>query len=1073
MAGWIGTAMHTLAARHRQWRRARNLRAGTRTQRRGAPAARWFGVAGVVAALGGAVLIGTHARYLGAAVPEPGPGPGLASSVDALQAAIPGAAFVVPSGPAVKLATHGDAAIVVAAGMHADAPVHIDLCSQMLDGSRPRLLPVRIGYQFADVARLVAASQSSGRALTLRNVALAGPASQPMPQVQVSGLAAPDFGAVDGTPLQVAWSGAGLQARWASDAGPGAFRRDAWLIWKDAALRLHRRSSGACPGAGELVIQLYRKGDADAGRALVTAFPAHGPALSAWLQPGSYTVPQAPRASLEDQALFQDLDAHGLVRLGKEGLIELAPRDLAAWQAAPDGARAGQLQGWDAVARDPATLKLFKRLYRMADGDYVREQVRIFNNERRLLAWRMRPAQATLAWQASIAAAPLATRAELPLAAARLFAEVPHGWAPWTRVAAWPETEAHAAAHLGMDLAHSAQGGERIELMLIGRVLTVAGARLAGPPRDACSGRACPSAGAVQLVVLEALPGARRIELDAAPLEMAALAGAGEDRYRHLRVAGGRLAWRALAANSGVARASAPAGVNLVDRNGALLWSGGAPSAEAVKAGLGPLLGLRAEHANSVAGMLARIPAPGGAPHNARLSLDLALQQISQDALDCIGMRRGRWDGARCSGGQAAPAGRQAGIVITDTDNGDVLAAAGAGSGQVDAANWNEVRDFDKANPAASPLRLPALQHDGGAHRSPGSTFKIISALGLELAAQHDPQVEALLAGMPLAAINRLAQRKGFAFQTDAASYPVGTRLAHITNYKDQHLDRRARDGRLGLSEALTYSLNTWFAWSGELSDRSLFGRADGGAPDLQALEAGALDEVRPIAAMAHRLGFEQELRLDGGLLPADYSWARWDALQPSAAHIDAIHTRHELRQMAIGLRMQVTPLQMALVAGAVGQGRVVAPRMLLALDGRQARQPSTDKLGVRLDRIREGLKGVVDAGTAAGAFRGAGMAALRRGLSGKTGTAPSIVTGADGVRRELATVWFTGWLEPGSIAGQKHRLAVAAFVSHSEASGGEHAAPIVAAVLSSMHFEPTTPGTDRNSNNTGVRPQF
>jgi cell division protein FtsI/penicillin-binding protein 2 len=78
-------------------------------------------------------------------------------------------------------------------------------------------------------------------------------------------------------------------------------------------------------------------------------------------------------------------------------------------------------------------------------------------------------------------------------------------------------------------------------------------------------------------------------------------------------------------------------------------------------------------------------------------------------------------------------------------------------------------------------------------------------------------------------------------------------------------------------------------------------------------------------------------------------------------------------------------------------------------------------------------------------------MDAVRKGLFGKTGTSPSIVTGADGVRRELATVWFTGYLEPGSLPGQRHRLAVAAFISHSKASGGEHAAPVVASVLESM----------------------
>jgi beta-lactamase class D len=67
----------------------------------------------------------------------------------------------------------------------------------------------------------------------------------------------------------------------------------------------------------------------------------------------------------------------------------------------------------------------------------------------------------------------------------------------------------------------------------------------------------------------------------------------------------------------------------------------------------------------------------------------------------------------------------------------------------------------------------------------------------------------------------------------------------------------------------------------------------------------------------------------------------------------------------------------------------------------------------------------------------------VRPGLYGKTGTAPS---GDD-----TATVWFTGWLEAGSLPGQTHRLAMAAFVSHSDATGGEHAAPVIAAILSTL----------------------
>jgi cell division protein FtsI/penicillin-binding protein 2 len=140
---------------------------------------------------------------------------------------------------------------------------------------------------------------------------------------------------------------------------------------------------------------------------------------------------------------------------------------------------------------------------------------------------------------------------------------------------------------------------------------------------------------------------------------------------------------------------------------------------------------------------------------------------------------------------------------------------------------------------------------------------------------------------------------------------------------------------------------------------------------------------------------------------------------------------------------MQVTPLQMALAAAAVGQGKVVAPRMLLALGQASSSVPQMKPVGVRLDRIRAGMKGVVDVGTGAGAFSGAALAGLRPGLYGKTGTAPS---GDDS-----ATVWFTGWLEPGSLPGQTHRLAMAAFISHSDATGGEHAAPVVAAVLATL----------------------
>ena len=1106
MPGLIRNVIDAACARRTARRRARNLGAHFESP----PPLRSIAVAGVVVVIAGAMLIASHARSLalavtGAAPAGPHLGPHLALQ---FQAALPaGAVFSVPDQAAITLAElDGGGALLVAAGVERAPPVKIDLCRQM---QGRRLLPVRIGYGFDDVAKWVARSTAAPR-----NMVLNGPQTRAMPRVWIGDDVAGDVAfageaAFAAAPLQLRWYSRDPAVRWIGDGAGGkveqgahgqvALWRDGWLVWRPgAALHFQRRASAGCPQAGELVVQLVQLeqlvhsmpggGAASAPifdhpnqplqyKAQVTVYPASGEPVSAWLGAGRYQVPAGVRAGaptdagrgLEDEALFLELRRRGMLRLGAGGLAELAPRDLPAWRATSAPGRASQLAGWDQVTLDAGAITLLKRLYRMADGAYVRQQVRVFNGEQRLLAWRTpQPQQGQQSWQgqqqqwqASVGAAAASTSAAMPAAAARLFAAVGQGWAPWTRIDAWPAAAAGAAAptHLELALAQPARGGETVQLMLIGRVHAVQGARLVRA-QDACSGRACAFGGAAQVLTFDMLPGARSVSFDASALDMSVLAMPGERQYRHLHVAQGRLEWQPLAL-----AAPAPAtgikeimgggivsNVTLEDRNGVPLWGAGAPTQAAIDAGLAPLLGIRADHANSVAGMLARLPSPAGAPHAARLTLDLALQALSQRVLDCIGMRRGAWDGKACSGGQTPPSGRHAGIVIVDLESGDVLAAAGAGGAAINAANWNEVRNFDRLDPARSPLRLPAFQHDGGANSSPGSTFKVISALGLEQAALGNARIDALLAGMPLAAINRMAREQGFAFRTDASSYPAATSLAHITNYKEQHLEQRTDAGRLGLAQALTYSLNTWFAWSGELSDSTLFGRADGGAPDLQALEPDVLDSVRPIVGMAHRLGFGRPLRLDGGLLPLDYHWAAWDALQASASTIDPIHSRHEVRQMSIGLRMQVTPLQMALAAGAIGQGRVVAPRLLLSLDARPAAVAATAPVGVRLDRIRAGMKGVIDVGTATGAFRGARYDALRRGLSGKTGTAPTAArfTSSGAGTGGLATVWFTGWLEPGSLPGQAHRLALAAFVSHSDSTGGEHAAPIVAALLAS-----------------------
>jgi hypothetical protein len=1014
----------------RQWRRARNVRKGQgargpRVPRQALALAALF----MLAAGAGALLIVIHARMLGAAA---GQAPLAASlTAESLQGALPGAAFTVPAAPGLQLAVVDGGALAIVGGMQAAPPLRLDLCSQMQAGAQPRLVPLRIGYHFDDVARWVAHKEASGALVTLRNVALAAPATTGMPQVQVSGSAVPGFDGPDGLGLQLRWDIEAGSARWLGDAsqgkvseGPGgsaSFLRDGWLAWGTSALRVQRRRSAACE-AGELLLQLYRPGAATP-RSLVTAYPAHGKPLAAWLAAGQYQVPQAPRSSLEDQALFEQLQARSLVRLAAGGQVELAPRDLAAWQKA-DAASRAPLPGWEHLAPSAADRALIARLYHGADGRYVREQVDIFNSERRLLAWRLRPGPALGQWQAGAASASVPVSGAMPPAAARLFAELPQGWSPWTRIAAWPAGA--GGAELALQLEKPAAPGDSVELMIAGRLLALSGARLRGQPQAVCSGRACPARDAAQVLTLDLAPGARRVLLSVAPLDMAALARPGDQQYRHLRVDGGRLAWQALPGVAAGARAHAPVPVTLTDRNGAMLWSGSGPTPAAMAAGLGTLLGVRAEHVSGVAGMLARTPSATGAPHSARLAIDLALQAASQRALDCIGLKHGRLDGARCEGTRAPPNGRQAGIVVVDADNGDVLAAAGAGLPAVDAANWAEVRDFDRSNPARSPLRLPALQHDGGAHRSPGSTFKVISALGLEQAAQGRPAGRGA-AGRDAAAGAQPHRQRGLRLPDRRRHLPGGRQgcAHHQLQGPAPGPARPGRQARPGPGADL--QPEHLVRLDRRIERRSLFGRPEGGAPTCR---RSSRARSTPCArSSTWRAGSASNRRCGstaaccrpistGGLGRAAGQRARH---RPDPR-------RHELRQMAIGLRMQATPLQMALVAGAVGEGRTIAPRLLLALDGRQAAAPAgaaARRAPGPHPRRHEGR----------GRQRHGGRRLPRRRLRGaaarpvrqdrhRAQSGPGRGPGHRLVHRLAGA---------GQLPGQPHRLAFAVFVSHSE----------------------------------------
>ncbi|MCG2584511.1 penicillin-binding transpeptidase domain-containing protein [Massilia sp. TS11] len=960
----------------RQRRRRRHLRQARPAHR--LPA--WTALLLLIA--GGAWLLAGHAQRLGQAAQTVSPS---APAVQALAAVLPGARLHLDPDAPFEVQRVGAATLLSVAGMQSEAAQRFSLCQ-----------PLQIVPQAsATLGRSGQVVVSADPALPPLRLARAGGA------LHLNGLTAA---------LRLVGDGAGPEVR-----------RHGWLLGPGtAALAIDVDDSGAC---GSVQLRAWRP--AAGARALrVVAFGADGAHAEVQLARGDYALAGAAAPS-EDARLFTALQARGLLRLEADGLIALAPRELAVWRALPPAQRSPGPERWDAVVLDETARGLLRRLYSEADGAFVLAQVARFNSERRWLGWRV--ARSSLALLAEALPAPA-----LPDAAARLLLPAAGDWEAWRS----------AEGPIELRLAAPAAAGSTLALTLAGRLQSLQGARVleASP---ACLGPACTAPDQIQTLRLALEPGSRSVQISAAPLDISGLAASGEQAYRHLRVSAGQLVWHS-AAGGAPAVAGAPWQGRIVDRAQTPLWQGGQLSAAARAAGLGPLLGVDARQRHGLAGMLGRLAA---APREAALTLDLLWQARAQAIIDCIGLAEGRWDGQACQGGQAAMPGRSAAAVVLDADSGEILVAAQGGAA-APLADWQALEAFERSRPGASPLRQAGWQHDGGAEHSPGSSFKLVSALGLELAAQRQGEIEALLGGQPLATLDRLAAARGFGFRSAAPSYPASGSGARITNYREAAPMAKAVDGRFGLAEALSFSLNTWFAWTTELSDASLGGQGEGGQPGLQALSSTGLDSLRPWQAMAHRVGFGRAWRLDGGLLPADFAWSRWDALQATAGGFDPVRARHEIRQQAIGLRMQATPLDLALVAAAIGSGRAVTPRLLAALDGRAASAAPASALGVRLDRIRQGMQGVVQRGTAAAAFAGPALAALRPYVYGKTGTAPVPVRLDGRVREDLATVWFSGYLAPDPAAGRARRLAFAVAISRSASSGGAHAAPLAAALL-------------------------
>jgi peptidoglycan glycosyltransferase len=222
--------------------------------------------------------------------------------------------------------------------------------------------------------------------------------------------------------------------------------------------------------------------------------------------------------------------------------------------------------------------------------------------------------------------------------------------------------------------------------------------------------------------------------------------------------------------------------------------------------------------------------------------------------------------------------------------------------------------------------------------------------------------------------------------------------------------------GQIDLTRALTASVNTVWAQVGE--------------------EVGG----RTMQRYMDRLGFNRQVAVD---LPESERRASGEFCD--GRFVRATNPCVDVGRMAIGQdKLQVTPLQMAMVAAAVANGgSLMRPVMATRAVDREGR--------TTLDNEPQELSRVMSADTAAKITEmmtrvvqeGSGTAAALQGIdvAGKTGTAERDVA------RDITTPWFIGFAP-----ADDPKVAVAVAIERTVGGfGGTDAAPIARAVMESL----------------------
>jgi peptidoglycan glycosyltransferase len=279
----------------------------------------------------------------------------------------------------------------------------------------------------------------------------------------------------------------------------------------------------------------------------------------------------------------------------------------------------------------------------------------------------------------------------------------------------------------------------------------------------------------------------------------------------------------------------------------------------------------------------------------------------------------------------------------------------------------------------------PLLNRSTQAGYPPGSTFKVVTAIAAIDSGRYTP--DSTLNGKSPQVIS-------------------GTPLSNFNN---------EQFGNITLTTALTQSVNTVWAQVGEKLGK------------------------QTMNTYMDRLGFgaQPPVDLPSGELRASGEFRNGSLLAPTSRFVD-------VGRMAIGQdKLNVTPLQMAMVASAVADGgRLMKPHLVdrvVDRDGRtvdrvQPQQQSRVMSASSAQKVNQMMQNVVR--------EGSGTAAALQGIdvAGKTGTAE--VDRSCGPNQ----LWFIAFAP-----AKNPKVAVAATVECGQGTGGTVAAPIAKAVMQEL----------------------